>query len=127
MTSSKIRMRYVSAAAAMVFLVGGASYAQQAEQPAQTAQAAISPVSDAEVTQFVAANKKITEVANKASAELQAASDETVAAAIQTKAEQDIVIVIEKEGLTAARYQEIIVLAENDETTLAKLRAEFGG
>lgn len=127
MTSSKIRMRNVSAAAAMVFLVSGASYAQQAEQTAQTAQAAISPVSDTEVTQFVAANKKITEVANKASAELQAASDETAAAAIQTKAEQDIVTVIEKEGLTAARYQEIIVLAENDETTLAKLRAEFGG
>ncbi|MBY9066142.1 DUF4168 domain-containing protein [Hyphomonas sp. WL0036] len=126
MTSQNIRIRYVSLIAAAVFMTSGVAMAQQAGQPA-TAATQIAPLSDKEATQFVAANKKVTEVANKMSAQLQGAKTEEDVASLQTKAEKEIVTAIQKEGLTPTRYQEIIVLAENDEATLAKLRAEFGG
>jgi hypothetical protein len=84
-------------------------------------------VSDAEATKFVAANKKVTEVANQMTVELQGAKSEDEAAAVQAKAEKQIVAAIQKEGITPTRYTEIIRLAETDEATLAKLRAKFGG
>jgi phage protein D len=74
----------------------------------------------------VAANKKVTEVANKMTLELQAAKTEEDAAAVQAKAEKQITAAIQKEGISPKRYTEIIQLAETDAATLARLRAEFG-
>ena len=124
MSLNKIRTRAASALLALSILGGaGAAIAQTADAPAVT----IAPVSDAEATKFVAANKKVTEVANKMTIELQAAKTKEDAAAVQAKAEKQIVAAIQKEGITPTRYTEIIRLAETDEATLAKLRAKFGG
>lgn len=117
MVLQKFRARTVSAMLALSVMGAGTALAQ----------AAIAPVTDAEATQFVAANKKVTEVANQMTLELQAAQTEADAAAIQAKAEKQITDAISQEGITPTRYTEIIQLAETDEATLAKLRAEFGG
>lgn len=122
MALQKFRTRTVSAMLALAVMGGGAALAQGTE----AAPAAITPMTDAEATQFVAANKKVTEVANKMTLELQAAKTEEDAAAVQAKAEKQITAAIQKEGITPKRYTEIIQLAETDEATLAKLRAEFG-
>jgi hypothetical protein len=121
---NKLRTRAALALLALSVLGGaGAAMAQTADAPAVT----IAPVSDAEATKFVAANKKVTEVANQMTIELQGAKSEDEAAAVQAKAEKQIVAAIQKEGITPTRYTEIIRLAETDEATLAKLRAKFGG
>lgn len=121
----KFRARALSALIALSALGGGAALAQTTGAPAPAA--TIAPVTDAEATKFVAANKKVTEVANSLTVELNAAKSEEDAAAIQAKAEEQITSAIQKEGITPKRYTEIIQLAETDEATLAKLRAEFGG
>ncbi|MFN3608184.1 MAG: DUF4168 domain-containing protein [Hyphomonas sp.] len=126
MALQNFRARTVSAMLALSVMGGGAALAQQAGT-APAAPVAIAPVTDAEATQFVAANKKVTEVANQMTLELQAAQTEADAVAIQAKAEKQITDAISKEGITPTRYTEIIQLAETDEATLAKLRAEFGG
>ncbi len=124
MPINKLRTRTAPALLALSVLGGaGAAMAQTADAPA----VAIAPVSDAEATKFVAANKKVTEVANQMTVELQGAKSEDEAAAVQAKAEKQIVAAIQKEGITPTRYTEIIRLAETDEATLAKLRAKFGG
>lgn len=122
MALQKFRARTVSAMLALAVMGGGAALAQGSE----AAPAAIAPMTDTEATQFVAANKKVTEVANKMTLELQAAKTEEDAAAVQAKAEKQITAAIQKEGISPKRYTEIIQLAETDEATLAKLRAEFG-
>lgn len=131
MALTKVRMRYIGAAAMTAFFANGA-LAQTAGQaagdvPAQTMPAEIAPVSDAEVKQFVAANLQVSEVAVKMNTELQAATDAGAANAIQEKAEQEMVAVIQKEGLTPTRYTEIIQMAQADPALLAKLQAEAGG
>ncbi|PKP81134.1 MAG: hypothetical protein CVT79_10710 [Alphaproteobacteria bacterium HGW-Alphaproteobacteria-18] len=126
MALQKFRARTVSAMLALSVMGAGTGLAQQTGV-APAAPVAIAPVTDAEATQFVAANKKVTEVANQMTVELQAAQSEADAAAIQAKAEKQITDAISKEGITPTRYTEIIHLAETDEATLAKLRAEFGG
>lgn len=124
MPMNKLRTRAASVLLALSVLAGaGAAMAQAADPPA----VAIAPVSDAEATKFVAANKKVTAVANSMTVELQGAASEENAAAIQAKAEKQIVAAIQKEGITPTRYTEIIRLAETDAATLAKLRAKFGG
>ncbi|WP_213270017.1 DUF4168 domain-containing protein [Hyphomonas sp.] len=124
MPMNKLRTRAASVLLALSVLAGaGAAMAQAADPPA----VAIAPVSDAEATKFVAANKKVTAVANSMTVELQGAASEEDAAAIQAKAEKQIVAAIQKEGITPTRYTEIIRLAETDAATLAKLRAKFGG
>jgi low affinity Fe/Cu permease len=121
---NKLRIRAASALFALSVMAGaGAALAQTADAPA----VAIAPLSDAEATKFVAANKKVAEVANSMTIELQGAASEEDAAAIQAKAEKRIVAAIQKEGITPTRYTEIIRLAETDAATLAKLRAKFGG
>lgn len=124
MPMKKLRTRAASALLALSVLGGaGAAMAQTVAPPA----VAIAPVSDAEAIKFVAANKKVTEVANQMTVELQGAKSEDEAAAVQAKAEKQIVAAIQKEGITPTRYTEIIRLGETDEATLAKLRAKFGG
>ncbi len=118
-----IRTQTVAAMLALSVLGGGAALAQAPE----TAPASIAPVTDAEATKFVAANKKVTEVANTLTVELQAAASETDAAAILVKGEQQMVAAIQAEGITPKRYTEIIQLAETDQATLDRLRAKLGG
>ncbi len=120
----KIRTRFLAALLAVSALGGSVALAQGTDTPAPAA--TIAPVSDAEATKFVAANKKVTEVANQMTVELQGAKSEDEAAAVQAKAEKQIVAAIQTEGITPTRYTEIIRLAETDEATLAKLRAKFG-
>ncbi len=123
MVFRNIRTRAASAMLALTILGGGAAIAQTPE----TAPAKIAPVSDAEAAKFVAANKKVTEVANGMTVQLQAAASEADAAAILAKGEKEMVAAIQTEGITPKRYTEIIRLAETDEATLAKLRAKLGG
>ena len=127
MPMNTFRTRAASALLALSMLGGAGTAMAQVAQPAEAPAAKIAPVSDAEATKFVAANKKVTEVANKMTIELQAAKTKEDAAAVQAKAEKQIVAAIQKEGITPTRYTEIIRLAETDEATLAKLRAKFGG
>ncbi|MEX1251515.1 MAG: DUF4168 domain-containing protein [Hyphomonas sp.] len=92
-----------------------------------TALAGAAPVSDAEVVEFAAANKKVTEVANTLSVELKSATSEADAAAILVKGEKKMAAAIQTEGTAPARYTEIIRMAEGDQATLDNLRAKFGG
>lgn len=115
-----IRTRAIAALLAMSLMTGGAALAQGADT-------AIAPVSDAEAAQFVAANRNVIEVANSMTVELRAASSEEDAATIRAEAEKQMVAAIQKEGITPQRYTEIIRLAETDQATLDKLRAEFEG
>ncbi|MFN7164600.1 MAG: DUF4168 domain-containing protein [Hyphomonas sp.] len=118
-----IRTRAIPALLALSLMTGGAALAQGAGTPP----AAIAPVSDAEAAKFVAANRKVTEVANTLSAQLKGAASEADAAAILAKGEQQMVAAIQAEGITPKRYTEIIQLAETDQATLDRLRAEYDG
>ena len=126
MDMKTFRTRAASAVMALSLMGTGAAFAQQTGTAPAAPAATIAPMSDTEATKFVAANKKVTEVANKMTLELQAAKSEADAAAVQAKAEEQITAAISQEGITPTRYTEIIQLAETDEATLAKLRAEFG-
>lgn len=123
MAFRKSSTRALMAAVAVTALMP-LSFAGQAA--AQAPAAEIAAMTEAEANQFVAANKKITELSNTLTLELQAATDETAAASIAAKGEKEIIAIIEKEGMTAQRYTEIIQLAETDEATLNKLREKFG-
>lgn len=117
------RTHAISALLTLSAIGGGAAYAQTPE----AAPAQIAPVTDAEAAKFVAANRKLTEVANTLTVELKAATSEEDAAAILAKGEQKMAAAIQTEGITPRRYTEIIRLAETDEATLARLRAKLGG
>jgi len=118
-----IRTRAMPALLALSLMTGGVALTQGSGTPP----AAIAPVSDAEAAKFVAANRKVTEVANTLSAQLKGAASEADAAAILAKGEQQMVAAIQAEGITPKRYTEIIQLAETDQATLDRLRAEYDG
>lgn len=118
-----IRTGSISALLSLSVICGGAALAQTPV----TALAGAAPVSDAEVVEFAAANKKVTEVANTLSVELKSATSEADAAAILVKGEKKMAAAIQTEGTAPARYTEIIRMAEGDQATLDNLRAKFGG
>lgn len=132
MALTTFRARTTAAVAAAALFAGGAAFAQQAqpEQGAQAqaqAQAQITPVTDAEIDQFIAANEQVATIAQSANAELQEAEDQAAAKEIQASAQQDMVAAIQEEGLTPTRFTQIVQLARADEELANKLRAKMEG
>ena len=132
MALTTLRARTTAAVAAAALFAGGAALAQQAqpEQGAQAqaqAQAQITPVTDAEIDQFIAANEQVATIAQSANAELQEAEDQAAAKEIQASAQQDMVAAIQEEGLTPTRFTQIVQLARADEELANKLRAKMEG
>ena len=127
MKFGKIRVRVMSALASGALLASGAAVAQQAGAPPAQQQVEIAPVSDTELKAFVAANRKVVEVANDMTVKLQEAPDQDSANTIQADAEQKMTARIEEEGLTADRYTEIALLAQSDPAFLAKLQEAASG
>lgn len=132
MALTTLRARTTAAVAAAALFAGGAAFAQQVqpEQGAQAqaqAQAQITPVTDAEIDQFIAANEQVATIAQSANAELQEAEDQAAAKEIQASAQQDMVAAIQEEGLTPTRFTQIVQLARADEELANKLRAKMEG
>lgn len=127
MRSKSIRARTAAAIGAGLLLASGTALAQQADAPPADQTAEIAPVTDAEVSQFVSANRKVVEIANTMTLELENASTPEDASAIQAEAEEKMVARIEAEGLTADRYTQIAMLAQTDPEFLAKLQAAASG
>ncbi|WP_169711826.1 DUF4168 domain-containing protein [Henriciella litoralis] len=124
-----LRAPTIAAFAAATACFGGAAVAQQANEApaAQPGQVQIEPVTDAEISQFVAANQQVGEIATEANAELQAAEDQAAAQTLQAEARQDMIAAIKDEGLTAERFTQIAQLAQMDADFAARLRAEMSG
>ncbi|MEE2879479.1 MAG: DUF4168 domain-containing protein [Pseudomonadota bacterium] len=132
MALTTLRARTTAAVAAAALFAGGAAFAQQAQpeqgaQPQAQAQAQITPVTDAEIDQFIAANEQVATIAQSANAELQEAEDQAAAKEIQASAQQDMVAAIQEEGLTPTRFTQIVQLARADEELANKLRAKMEG
>jgi len=127
MQSTTLRKRTISAIAAGMLFASGAAIAQTADAPAEAQTVEIAPVSDAEVSQFIEANRKVVEVANAMTLEIEQAPDPEAASTIQAQAEERMVAQIEAEGLTANRYTEIALLAQSDPAFLAKLQTAASG
>lgn len=87
---------------------GGAAQVPGAQQQAAT------PVSDAEIDQFITAANEIQVLHQDAQAKLSSATDETEAAELRQEAEQEMHAAIEDSGLTLQRYQEIFVAYQSD-------------
>ena len=125
------RFAGTTAAFATVGLVaGGAAVAQQATPaPAQTQQAqpTIEPVTDAEVSKFVAANDEVSAIAAEVVPQLKAAEDDATAKELQASAQKQMVSAIQEEGLTPQRFTQIAQMAQMDPDLAAKLRAEMNG
>ncbi len=126
--------RFTGAAAAMAaatVLAGGAATAQQSapaqSQPAPQAQMQVEPVTDTEVSQFVAANEEVGAIAAEVTPKLKAAEDKATAQELQKSAQQRMIAAIQDEGLTAQRFTQIAQLAQMDQELAAKLRAEMNG
>lgn len=118
-----------AALAAATLFAGGAAMAQQTApaQPAQPGQMQVEPVSDAEVSQFVAANEEVSAIAAEVTPQLEAAEDQAAAQELQASAQERMIAAIQGEGLTAQRFTQIAQLAQMDADLAAKLRAEMNG
>jgi hypothetical protein len=107
---------------------GTAAIAQQSvpqEAQPRAAQPQIEPVSDAEISQFVAANEAVGEIAAEVTPQLEAASDKEAAQALQTEAQESMIAAINDEGLTPQRFTQIAQMAQMDQELATKLRAEM--
>lgn len=127
-----LRARTTAAIAAAALTAGGAAFAQEAQsgQGAEAqaqATAQISPVTEAEIDQFVAANEQVATIAQSANQQLQQAEDKAAAQEIQASAQQQMVTAIQQEGLTPTRFTQIVQLARADEELANKLRAKMEG
>lgn len=128
MSSITIRTRAIALVASAMLATSGAAIAQQAIAPEAPQQVEIAPVSDTEISQFVSANRKVVEIANTMTLEIENAETPDAAQNIRARAEDEMVAHIESEGLTADRYSQIALLAQNDPAFLAKLQdAARGG
>ena len=96
----------------------------QEAQP-QQAQPQIEPVTDAEISQFVAANEAVSEIAAEVTPQLKAASDEAAAKELQADAQEQMIAAINEEGLSADRFTQIAQMAQMDAELATKLRAEM--
>lgn len=127
MRPSTLRTRAIYALAAGMLAASGPAFAQQGGAPADAQSVQIAPVTDAEVGQFIEANRKVVEIANTMTLELENATTPEDANAIQAQAEEKMVARIEEEGLTADRYTQIALLAQTDPEFLAKLQNAASG
>lgn len=94
----------------------GAALAQgaPAQQPPAQQQAPATPVSDAEIDQFITAANEIQVLHQDAQEKLSSAGDETQAAAMREETERNMHSAIEESGLTIQRYQEIFAAYQSD-------------
>ncbi|MAT33576.1 MAG: hypothetical protein CMK06_00275 [Ponticaulis sp.] len=125
-TMKNITLKAFASVAALAVAAGSPAIAQQAAAPQQAAPQ-IAPVTDAEVTQFVAANGKVATIATEMNSKLEGVETQEKAAEIQMGAEKKMVAAIQAEGLSPQRYTEIIRLAQVDGELNQKLRAEMEG
>ena len=134
MALKTFRTTATAAIAAATLFAGGAAVAQQSvPQEAQQApeerelarQPQIEPVTDAEISQFVAANEAVSEIAAEVTPQLKAASDEAAAKELQADAQEQMIAAINEEGLSADRFTQIAQMAQMDAELATKLRAEM--
>lgn len=121
-------LRAGSAIAAMVLLTGGAAMAQTQDNPQPAApevQAAAAEVSNTEVKQFVAANTQVNNIILELNAKLGSTQDTAKASEIQTDYQKKIQTAIANEGMTPARFTEIVQLAQADQNLTDKIIAEM--
>ncbi|MAN72952.1 MAG: hypothetical protein CME85_14575 [Henriciella sp.] len=128
MALKTFRTTATAAIAAATLFAGGAAVAQQSvpqEAQPQQAQPQIEPVTDAEISQFVAANEAVSEIAAEVTPQLKAASDEAAAKELQADAQEQMIAAINEEGLSADRFTQIAQMAQMDAELATKLRAEM--
>ena len=82
-------------------------------------------MTDAEISQFVAANEAVSEIAAEVTPQLKAASDEAAAKELQADAQEQMIAAINEEGLSADRFTQIAQMAQMDAELATKLRAEM--
>lgn len=126
MSHTTLRTTVGAALAAAMMFGGTAAVAQQSvpreAQPRQ-AQPQIEPVTDAEISQFVAANEAVGEIAAEVTPQLEAATDQEAAQALQAEAQESMIAAINDEGLTPQRFTQIAQMAQMDQELATKLRA----
>lgn len=121
--------RTLAAFATVAMMASGAAIAQQPTTPpaTQQAQPQIDPVSDAEISQFAAANAKVGTIASDMNSQLEGVESADQVNEIQATAQQEMVTAIEQEGLTPTRYTEIVQLAQLDPEVMQKIETEIDG
>jgi hypothetical protein len=78
-------------------------------------------VSARELDQFAAAARQVQGIHQAAQQEIQAAKSPEDQAAIQQQAQQEMVTVIEAQGLTIPRYEQIVVAMRTDEAVAERI------
>ncbi|MFC6198889.1 DUF4168 domain-containing protein [Ponticaulis profundi] len=121
-----LMLKAIASVSAVAALATVPAVAQQTA-PTEQMQPQIAPVTDAEITKFVAANDKVNVIAVEMQGELQGVDTKEKQAEIQMKTEKKMVSAIQDEGMTPERYTEIIRLAQADPALAQKLQAEMEG
>ena len=123
------KSRTLAAFATVAMMASGTAIAQQPTTPptTQRAQPQIDPVSDAEISQFAAANAKVGTIASDMNSQLEGVESADQVNEIQATAQQEMVTAIEQEGLTPTRYTEIVQLAQLDPEVMQKIETEIDG
>lgn len=127
-----INLKTLASVSAAAALATGTALAQQPTQPQQPAtpqqaQPQIEPVSDTEITRFVAANEKVNMIASKMNEKLESVETQEEIVKVQTDTEKKMVTAIESEGLSATRFNEIIRLTQVDPATNKKVVSAMEG
>lgn len=109
-------LRSASVALLIAGGAGAGAHALQAQQQPYGQQQApqIEPVSDTEVESFVVAMNSATEVFEEYRPQLQGATDEQQAAAVQEEANEAMTEAVIRAGIQPQRYSEIMAAARTD-------------
>ncbi|MEM5516050.1 DUF4168 domain-containing protein [Henriciella sp. AS95] len=124
---NKLISKALTSVAAVALMGAPAAFAQGTAPATEAAPQQVAPVTDTEVTQFVAANEKVGSIAADMNEDL--SGDETKAelAELQESAQTQMIAAIEEEGLTAGRFTQIMQLAQTDPDVNARVVSEMDG
>lgn len=112
-----------TACSAAVLALGAAapSMAQQAQAPAATQQAPVN-YSDGQLEKFVNASKKVAVISEEYTPKLQSSADEATRQEVYREADQKMVEVVRKEGMTVEEFNGINQAIQQDPALMERVQ-----
>lgn len=114
-----------SAAAALMLAGASPAFAQEAQSaPTQLQQqmADAKPVTDAEIDTFITATMEVQAIVQQWQPKLKEAQGTQTAATVQQEMQAELKAAVEDEGMTAQRYNQIYVMASQDEALATRIQ-----
>ena len=123
---SSLKTALAGSAAAALMLAGASPAFAQEAQSAPTAlqqqMADAKPVTDAEIDTFISATMEVQTVVQQWQPKLKEAQGTENAATVQQEMQAELKAAVEEEGMTAQRYNQIYVMASQDDALAARIR-----